>query len=69
MKNYKIIRKERANRRTALLLSLIFHLGLLGGIAYASTGSDWKSLVPESIKEYLQLETTPPAKTKDQVQA
>ena len=69
MNNHRFIKKERTNRQMAFLVSLIFHLGIIGGIAYTSMGNDWKDLLPQSVKEYFEMDVPQETIPKNKLQA
>ncbi|MBR9921112.1 MAG: hypothetical protein GYB31_09755 [Bacteroidetes bacterium] len=55
MQTYKSNRRARANRRKAVFLTIVFHVILIGGIAYSSN-SNLSDLVPDFIMELFQDE-------------
>jgi hypothetical protein len=54
MNNYKFERAARSNRQKALIFTMMFHVFLIGAIAYSGE-IDWKDYVPESVKERLGM--------------
>ncbi len=61
---YTYLRKSRkaasAHRATAIFFTILFHVVLIGGIAY-STGADMEKYTPEIVKEWLGMEKEAPA--------
>ena len=67
MTTYDFSKQERARRRKAMWITVAFHLALFGSILVFSSGEveDWRSLIPEPVKEWLNIEAEPPAAVKE----
>jgi hypothetical protein len=61
MSHYLSERHARRNRRKALYFTVFFHLLLLGGLAYYSSGADWRELLPQALQASLGIEAPKPA--------
>lgn len=61
MNNFQFQRAERITRRKALILTVIFHALLLGGITF---GTEMGDKMTDTIKEYFQ-DTPPPKNIKE----
>jgi hypothetical protein len=55
MTNHRFKKAARKNRTKALFFTILFHVALLGGIAY-STGSDVKAYLPDGLLEMMGME-------------
>lgn len=64
--NHKFERAASARRATAVFFTILFHLLLIGGIAY-STGVDMNKYTPEFVKTLLGMEDDGAATAKVEV--
>ncbi len=58
MTNYRFERTARRNRSKALILTLLFHAILLGGLLLAGN-EELKSSLPEPVRELMGWEPAP----------
>jgi hypothetical protein len=56
MTDYRFERNARRSRQKALYVTIFFHLLILGGLAFYSSGADWRAYVPEALKTSLGIE-------------
>jgi len=56
MTNYRFKKAAKKNRAKAVFFTILFHLVLLGGIAY-STGADVEVYIPDVLQEMLGMDT------------
>ncbi len=56
MTDYRFERNARRSRQKALYVTIFFHLLILGGLAFYSSGADWRDYVPEALKTSLGIE-------------
>ncbi|MCB0556316.1 MAG: hypothetical protein KDD02_22410 [Phaeodactylibacter sp.] len=56
MNDYRFERTARKNRQKALYFTVFFHLLLIGGIAYTTSGGSLNKILPAKIKAVLGIE-------------
>ncbi len=56
MNNYRFERTARLNRQKALYATILFHLLLIGGLAYTASGASLEKILPAKVKEVLGME-------------
>jgi len=54
----KFARAAQFRRLTAAIVTIIFHVTLFAAVTYGTDG-DYKKLLPDAIKEWLQMEEPP----------
>lgn len=65
MNNYRFERSARRNRRKALYATILFHLVLIGGLAYATSGASLEKILPVKVKEALGMEQPAQPRAQD----
>lgn len=54
--HYYFERAARKRRTKAVVLTILFHMFLIGGLAYLSAGPGWQEQLPAVVQEWFGLE-------------